>query len=112
MNRRIEKKIHTKYLSDAGIEVTQDKEWELRLSKLTINEMLTVESGELPSVFFELNPSAKKYKLSYEVKRVEFSTVPTSESGRWQVNKNTTYLAFYPSAFRRSCWYVAINFQS
>lgn len=110
MNRRIEKKTHTKYLSDVGIEVTQDKKWESQLSKLSADDTVTIESRNLPGSFFELNPSATKCKLSYEVKRVEFESIPTSESGWWQVNEATVYLVFYPSYFKRSCWYVAINF--
>jgi len=110
MSRRIEKKKHTKYLSDVGIEVSQDEEWESRLSKLEIGDRVLIESLNLPSSFFSLNPTALKYNLSYEVSRVEFSSIPTSELGWWQVNEQTVYLAFYPSEFNQSRWYVAINF--
>lgn len=112
MNNRINKKIHTKFLSDAGVEVSQDKEWEARLSQLGVGDVATIESGDLPSSFYDLNPLASKYKLKYEVKRVELHAVPTSESGWWQIDEQTAYLVFYPSEYKRSCWYVAINFQS
>ena len=99
-----------KYLSDVGIEVSQDKDWESHLSKLAVGEVVSIKNGNLPKSFFNLNPAASKYNLSYEVSRVELSSIPNSESGWWQVNEKTVCLAFYPSEFRRSRWYVAVDF--
>ena len=71
MNRRIEKKVHSRYLADIGVEVVQDKEWGKRLSNLSIDESIEIGTDELPATFLKHYPTVKKYKLNYEIKRVE-----------------------------------------
>ncbi|WP_299947152.1 hypothetical protein [uncultured Microbulbifer sp.] len=109
MNRRIKKKKHTNYLSDVGIEVSQDKEWSFRLAKLAVGDTVSIKSESLPESFFNLNPEVSKFSLNYMVARVGFSSIPTSESGWWGMRENTVCLVFYPSEFKKSRWYVAVN---
>ena len=110
MNKRIDKKIHTKYLCDVGCELSQDEKWQQRFSSLDVGEIIQISDADLPESFYKLNPHASKYNLKYKIERVPYQSVPSCESGWWQVNERTVYLAFYPTTYRASRWYAAINF--
>jgi len=110
MNNRIRKKLYAKFLSEVGIEVTQNNSWQSRLCKLGVDETISIRNGDLPNSFYELNPLASKYKLDYELKKIELNAIPDNESSWWETDEKTTYFVFYPLAFRKVCWYVAVNF--
>ena len=110
MKKRIDKKKHTKYLFDVGIEITQDEEWRFRLSQLNMNEVITITNDQLSLLFKKLNFQAPARMLKYEIKRIELISVPNSLSSWWDVNDRTIFLAFYPAKYKKSIWYVAIQY--
>ena len=83
-----------------GIEICQDKEWQSRLAKMEIGEFMVIKSSNIPESFYGLSKSANLRKLSYEVARVELSSVPASESNWWKVGEKTIVLAFFPAEFK------------
>ncbi|MES2826055.1 MAG: hypothetical protein V4732_20815 [Pseudomonadota bacterium] len=109
MNRRINKKQHKKYLPDIGIEICQDKQWQSRLSHMEVGESMLIESGNIPESFYGLNQAAGLHNLSFEVTRVELSSIPASESSWLQISEKTIALAFCPTEFKRPVWYAVIN---
>ena len=109
MNRRISKKQHKKYLSDVGIEICQNKEWQSLLAKMEIGDSMAIKSSNIPESFYGLSKAAHLRKLSYEVACVELSSIPASESNWWKVGEKTIVLAFSPTEFKEFCWYATIS---
>lgn len=109
MNRRISKKQHKRYLTDLGIEICQDKQWQSRLAKLDIGNSIAIESSNIPESFYGLSRAVDLHKLNFEVSRVELSSIPVSESNWWKVDEKTIFLGFFPAEFKKLCWYAAIN---
>lgn len=109
MNRRINKKIHKKYLSDIGIECTQDERLVGKLCKLKIDEIIHFQNRDFPNSFYSLYPEAGERKLSYGVKRVSIEDIPLVESHWWQKSRNDFYFVFFPMEYNESKWYVSIN---
>jgi len=109
MNKRIDKKIHKKYLTDAAIELSQDDAWRENLRNLDIGSVVKIANVELPEAFYSLNPEASSRQLNYEIERVSLHSIPSSESGWWQVSENTIFFAIYPSLYKRPRYYAAID---
>lgn len=83
MNRRIDKKIHKRYLADILVESTQDEFLINELENMEINQTIELKIGILPKGFKKLKPDAAKYKLSYCEKRINYSSVPKTDSSWW-----------------------------
>lgn len=110
MNTRIKKKIHKRYLADLAIEAIQDKTWLEQLKVLAEGESIDISVANYPEEFKALDPLPEKYQLAYRVTKVALNEVPSSQSAWWQVEADTAYLAFAPSEFAESKFYVAIDF--
>ena len=109
MNKRIEKKIHKKYISDFGSELANLATERKKLENIGLNEVIHYEMNDFPETFWKLNPKAKRHYLSYSVEKVALTDIPATESIWWSITKNTSFYKVYPVRAKKPCWYMALN---
>ena len=107
---RIVKKLHTRYLADFFVEVSQDPEWEKKLQALQTEDKLDTAETGFPAEFFNWFPEAETLNLQYCIERVELADVPRAASCWWPMDEHTHFYMAYPAQFPQSAIYMAIDF--
>lgn len=109
-NKRIIKKIHTRYLGDFLIEASQDTSWAQKMHDLTLEDKLNTSEAGFPEVFSGLFPEASYYQLEYSIERVNLTDIPRDAAAWWPVEPGTSYFMAYPTQFPQVAIYMAIDF--
>ena len=109
-NLRITKKLHTRYLADFFIEVSQDAQWNAKLQELGKEARINTSEVGFPENFVGFFPETETMDLSYSIERLELNDVPRSAACWWPVDEGTQYYMAYPTNFPQATIYMAIDF--
>lgn len=110
MKRRIDKKIHYKYLSDILLEFGLNSWTGLPAKQLSVGEKFIVDLRNIPRSFFKQYPRIKGSKLRYVLERITLADVPYKESCWWYATERTKIFTLYPEKYPHYRKYTAVDF--
>lgn len=114
-NRRIQKKLNSRYLAEFLVDCSQDAEWKEALRTLELEDKLDTAERGFPNSFHRYFPETQKMPLQFCVERLELADVPRAASCWWPSEANeagTQYYMCYPAQFPQAVIYLAMDFDA